>query len=303
MENLVDVDDLSRRDIEEIYSRTEEMKRSPESFESSLENRTLLMMFEKPSTRTRVSFESGMTQLGGHAIFFHTKRSQMSRGEEISDTSKVLSRYCDAVMARMYSHDKLVELSESSSIPVINGLTDLLHPCQAISDFFTMKEKGVDLSTAKVVYVGDGNNMAHSLMQTAAKLGVDFYNASPEEYMPENSIVDKAEAEASKKGSELVVTEDVEKAVKDADVVYTDVWASMGDEDSEERKRALKPYQVNKKLLETADPDVKVMHCLPAHRGEEITSEVMDGDHSIVFDQAENRMHVQKAILEILINS
>ncbi len=303
MNDLIDVSSISRKELEQIYSLSEKLKESPDSFSDSLKNQTLLMLFEKPSTRTRVSFESGMTQLGGHAIFFHTKKSQMSRGEEIADTSKVLSRYCDAVMARLYSHKKLLEMAENSTIPVINGLTDLLHPCQAISDFFTMKEKEVDLESAKVVYTGDGNNMVHSLMQTAAKLGVDFYEASPEGYGPNKEIVEKSRKEADSNGSEIVVTEDVEKAVEGADVIYTDVWASMGDEDSEDRKKALQPYQVNKEMLGNASPDVKVMHCLPAHRGEEITGEVMDGEHSIVFDQAENRLHVQKAVLHMLMKS
>lgn len=303
MQDLIDVHDISREDIEEIYSLSEEIKSNPDSFHDSLNNQTLLMLFEKPSTRTRVSFESGMTQLGGHAIFFHTKKSQMSRGEEISDTSKVLSRYCDAVMARMYDHQKLVELADNSTIPVINGLTDLLHPCQALSDFFTMKEKGIDLESAKVVYTGDGNNMTHSLMQTAAKLGVEFHAACPQGYGPDEEIVQRSREEAENNGSQVIVTEDVEKAVEGADVVYTDVWASMGDEDSEERKRALQPYQVNEELLDHASPDVKAMHCLPAHRGEEITGEVMDGEHSIVFDQAENRLHVQKAIMHLLMKN
>lgn len=303
MEDLIDVSEISREDIREIYSLAEGIKSKPDNFKRALDNQTLLMLFEKPSTRTRVSFESGMTQMGGHAIFFHTKKSQMSRGEEIADTSKVLSRYCDAVMARMYDHQKLVELAENSTIPVINGLTDLLHPCQALSDFFTMEEKGVDLGSAKVVYTGDGNNMTHSLMQTAASLGVDFYAACPEGYRPDKEIVERARKEAEINGSEVVVTSDVDDAVQDADVLYTDVWASMGDEDSEERRKALEPYQINNNLLKSASSNVKVMHCLPAHRGEEITGEVMDGEHSIVFDQAENRLHVQKAILHILMKN
>jgi len=278
------------------------MKDTPANFTERLHNRTLLMMFEKPSTRTRVSFEAGMTQLGGHAIYFHSERSHLKRGEGLGDTAKVLSRYCDAVMARLYEHEKLRELRDNADIPVINGLTNLLHPCQAIADLYTLQEKGMDFEEMKLTYVGDGNNVAHSLMQTCATLGVDCCIGSPEAYAPDTKITDTAKQTAAAHESDVEIVHDPQEAAKDADVLYTDVWISMHDDHSDARRRALRPYQVNEELLEHAAPDVKVMHCLPAHRGEEITSAVMDGDHSIIFDQAENRMHVQKAILDLLVN-
>ncbi len=321
MHDLVDIDDIERKDVETILETAERMKSDPERFSDALEDRTLLMLFEKPSTRTRVSFEAGMTQLGGHAINFEMDRSQMSRGESMHDTAKVLSRYCDTIMARLYDHRKIKELRDAADVPVINGLTDLLHPCQALGDAFTLEERGMDLREIQIAYVGDGNNVAHSLLQVAGRLGIDMTVGSPEGYEPDRTIFGRARANANRKDASITVVNDPVKAVEGADVVYTDVWVSMGDEaggdaaasestrsegsvreNEEERKKDLVPYQVNEELIRHADDAVKVMHCLPAHRGQEITSEVLDGEHSIVFDQAENRMHVQKALLDTLIN-
>jgi ornithine carbamoyltransferase len=322
MHDLIDIDDIERKDVETVMKTAERMKSDPERFSRTLEDRTLLMLFEKPSTRTRVSFEAGMTQLGGHAINFEMDQSQMSRGESMHDTAKVLSRYCDAIMARLYDHGKIKELRDAADVPVINGLTDLLHPCQALGDAFTIQEQGLDLQEMKIAYVGDGNNVCHSLLQVAGRLGIDMTVGSPEGYEPDDKILGRARASANRKDASIRVANDPLRAVMDADVVYTDVWVSMGDEaggdaaasestrsegsvreDEEKRKEDLRPYQVNEDLLRHASDDVKVMHCLPAHRGEEITSEVLDGEHSIVFDQAENRMHVQKALLDTLINT
>lgn len=303
MHDLIDIDDIDRKDVETVLKTAERMKSDPERFSRTLEDRTLLMLFEKPSTRTRVSFEAGMTQLGGHAINFEMDQSQMSRGESMHDTAKVLSRYCDAIMARLYDHGKIKELRDAADVPVINGLTDLLHPCQALGDAFTLQEQGLDLQETQLAYVGDGNNVAHSLLQVAGRLGIDMTVGSPEGYEPDKKILGRARASANRKDATLRVVNDPTSAVKDADAVYTDVWVSMGDEDEEQRRGDLRPYQVNKDLLRHASDDVRVMHCLPAHRDEEITSEVLDGEHSIVFDQAENRMHVQKALLDTLINA
>jgi len=302
MYDLIDIDDIERKDVETILKTTERMKSDPQRFSRTLEDRSLLMLFEKPSTRTRVSFEAGMTQLGGHAINFEMDRSQMSRGETMGDTARVLSRYCDAIMARLYDHDKIKELRDAADVPVINGLTDLLHPCQALGDAFTMQEQGLDLQEMKMAYVGNGNNVTQSLLQVAGRLGIDMTVGSPAGYGPDSKVLGRARAGANRTDASIRVTDDPVTAVKDADVVYTDVWVSMGDEDEDEPRDALGLYQVNQDLLRHARDDVRVMHCLPAHRGEEITSEVLDGEHSIVFDQAENRMHVQKALLDTLIN-
>jgi ornithine carbamoyltransferase len=301
MDDVVDIAELTEEDMETIFERTEEMKTEPGRFTDALANRTLLMLFEKSSTRTRVSFEAGMTQLGGHGIYFYAERSQMSRGESMKDTGTVLSRYCDAIMARLYSHEKLLALRDSADIPVINGLTDRLHPCQAIGDLYTLQEKGVSFRDGTLAYVGDGNNVAHSLLQAAATVGMDVAVGSPQGLQPDEEIVASAREDAGRHGSEILVTDDPQEAVNGADAVYTDVWVSMGDEDTEERKRKLAPFQLDAELLGHARPDAHVMHCLPAHRDEEITAPVIDGRQSVIYDQAENRMHVQKAILDLLI--
>ncbi len=265
--------------------------------------KTLAMMFSKASTRTRVSFETGFHQLGGHAIYLNDRDSQIGRGEPIRDTARVLSRMVDGIMIRTFSHDSVIELAEYASIPVINGLTDLLHPCQALTDLLTIEEQLGSLKGRKLVYVGDGNNMAHSLMYACAKVGMDMVCASPKGYQPDPMVLKQAQEDAVQTGCTISVEEDIAKAVKGADVLYTDVWTSMGQEAEREiRLKALHDYQINSELLKAANPGAIVLHCLPAHRGEEITEEVLEGPQSLVWDQAENRLHTQKAIMVLLMS-
>ena len=265
--------------------------------------KTLAMMFSKASTRTRVSFETGFHQLGGHAIYLNDRDSQIGRGEPIRDTARVLSRMVDGIMIRTFSHDSVIELAEYASIPVINGLTDLLHPCQALTDLLTIEEQLGSLKGRKLVYVGDGNNMAHSLMYACAKVGMDMVCASPKGYQPDPMVLKQAQEDAVQTGCTISVEEDIAKAVKGADVLYTDVWTSMGQEAEREiRLKALHDYQINSELLKAANPGAIVLHCLPAHRGEEITEEVLEGPQSFVWDQAENRLHTQKAIMVLLMS-
>lgn len=268
-----------------------------------LKGKTLGLIFEKSSTRTRVSFEVGMVQLGGYPLFLSSNDLQMGRGEPIKDTARVLSRYLDGVMIRTYNHSDVEELAAYASIPIINGLTDALHPCQVLADLQTIREhKGHNLKGMKLAYIGDGNNMAHSLMIGGAKMGMDIYVASPNEYTPDGQWVDIAKEIAAETGGKIILTNDIHEASKKADVLYADVWASMGQEqEAKDRRAALEKYQINDALLKKADKDVIVMHCLPAHRGEEITEEVLEGEHSVVFDEAENRLHAQKAVLASII--
>lgn len=298
--DIVSILDLSRGEIHEIFSLAAELKDKHKRREPTtpLAGKTLAMIFEKPSLRTRVTFEAGMTQLGGHAIFLTRNDIDMGVRESVADTARNLERLVDGIMARTFSHDVIVDLAREASIPVINGLSDLLHPCQGLTDCFTIQERLGSLSGAKLAFLGDGNNVAHSLIHASARLGMDFSIACPPGYEPAAEIVNAAGAEAE---SAIVVTHDVAEALEGADVVYTDAWASMGQEDeAEERRKAFAPYQLNGASLGLAKPGALVMHCLPAHRGEEITDEVMDGPQSIVFDQAENRLHTQKAILTLL---
>lgn len=263
-----------------------------------LSGKILGMIFEKSSTRTRVSFEVAMLQLGGHALFLNKNDIQLGRGETVADTAKVLSSYLDGILMRTDSQDKLIELAANSNVPIINGLSDLYHPTQAIADFMTIYEKKGKLKGIKLTYVGDGNNVAHSLMIGGAKLSMDIVIATPKGYEPMEQMVKLAMAEAEKQGCKIVITNDVKEAVKDADVVYTDVWTSMGQEaENELRLNKFQDYQVNNELISTAKSDYIFMHCLPAHRGEEVTADVIDGVNSVVFDEAENRLHAHKAIL------
>lgn len=266
-----------------------------------LVGKTLGMIFEKASTRTRVSFEVAMLQLGGHALYLPSGTTQMGRGEPIADTARVMSRYVDAVMIRTFGHEIVQEFAEYATIPVINGLTDEHHPCQALSDALTILEHKGRLEGITIAYLGDGNNMAHSLLQLAPKLGMNIRVACPSGYLPMREVVEEAIHWGQANGTQVLVTTDPLRAIEDADVVYTDVWASMGAEaEAEERKEKFADYQVNAELVAQAAPDYIFMHCLPAHRGEEVTAEIIDGPHSVVFDQAENRLHVQKAILSAL---
>lgn len=299
--DLLTIRDLSPPEILQLISRAGEMKAqwSQGSFQPTLTGKVLGLVFVKPSTRTRVSFESAMYRLGGHCIFMTANDTQISRQEPLSDMARVLARYVDAIAVRTYAHTDVEELARYASIPVINALTDLYHPCQILSDLLTIKEKRGSLDDLCVAWVGDGNNVAHSWINAAALLGFTLYLACPKNYEPRAEILERGRSHG--KGSIISVNDPVE-AVRRADVLYTDVWASMGQEaEAEARREIFRPYQINKALLAAAPPHAMVLHCLPAHRGEEITEDVLEGPQSVVFDQAENRMHLQMALLEWLI--
>ncbi len=289
---------------EEILGLLDNAKKIKEALQNGmayqpLKGKNLGMIFEKSSTRTRVSFEAGMLQLGGHALFLSSNDLQIGRGEPISDTAQVLSQYLDGIMIRTFEHEKVEELAKYASIPVINGLTDMFHPCQVLADLLTIQECKGKVKGLKMAYIGDGNNMAHSLMIGAAKVGMDISISSPNGYKPNEAVVARAKGFAAESGSSIVITEDPVEAVKDADVIYTDVWASMGqEEESQARIKAFAAnYQVNDELVQHAKDDYIFLHCLPAHRGEEVAAEIIDGGHSVIFQEAGNRMHAQKALL------
>lgn len=297
--------DYTPEEIMQLIELGVELKRKQKAGETfhPLAGKTLAMIFEKSSTRTRVSFEVGMTQLGGNAIFLSKNDIQLGRGETIADTARTLSRYVDGIMIRTFAHQNVIELARNATVPVINGLTDLSHPCQALTDYMTIYEKKGALQGLKIAYVGDGNNMVHSLMVGAAKLGMHIAVSSPAGYEPEAEIASIARETAAATGGKYTFHYDPKEAVEGADVVYTDVWASMGMESEQlEREQAFKSYQVNAELTQYAKPDYLFLHCLPAHRGEEVSAGVIDGEHSVVFDQAENRLHAQKAILVSLMS-
>jgi len=301
--DVISIHDLSREEVDQILDTAHilKMKNKLGEIYHPLKGKSLGMIFQKSSTRTRVSFEVGMWQLGGYALFLSANDLQLNRGETIADTARNLSRYLDGIMIRTYSHQDVVDLAEYSSIPVINGLTDLLHPCQVLADLFSIKEKKQNLEGLKLAYIGDGNNMAHSLMYGGAKMGIHVVICSPSGFEPDPEVTRLSKADAVKSGASISVNENPAEAVKDADIIYTDVWTSMGmEEEYEQRLKSFSRYQVNSNLMEHARENVLVMHCLPAHRGEEITDEVIDGPQSIVFDQAENRLHVQKAIMALI---
>lgn len=289
MRHFIDINDWSTEEIEEIFELTDTLKAHPGRYKASLRNQTLLMLFAKPSTRTRVSFEAGMDELGGHGIYFEQGQSQMARGESLKDTSIVLSRYVDGIMGRLFEHDSIVELAEYAQVPVINGLTDLLHPCQALADLYTLREKNID---GPLAYIGDGNNVANSLMQACARLGRECRIATPEGYEPDEGIQRRV-ADA-----DILITNDPVEAADGAAAVYTDVFVSMGEEEEGEEKFAdFEGFQVNPELMSHAARNAVFMHCLPAHRGEEVHADVMDSEQSVVYDEAENRKHVQKALI------
>ncbi|MCX7779946.1 MAG: ornithine carbamoyltransferase [Negativicutes bacterium] len=301
--DLLSIHDLSIAEVEEIMDMTKMLKAKQQRGEKHhlLKGKTLGMIFQKSSTRTRVSFEVAMWQLGGMGLFLSSNDLQIGRGEPVKDTARVLSRYVDGIMIRTFSHQGVEELARYASVPVINGLTDLMHPCQALTDIYTVLEFKGDLKGRKLAYIGDGNNMAHSLMHACAKVGMHIAVATPEGYAPNSKIVAEARADGLLTGSTISLVVDPFEAAKDADVLYTDVWSSMGQEAEQMmRSRIFIDYQINHELLSVAKPDAIVMHCLPAHRGEEITDEAIEGPQSVVFDQAENRLHVQKAILALL---
>ena len=301
--DLLSIHDLSVDEVAEILALAKELKAKQKAGvgHALLKGKTLGMIFEKASTRTRVSFETGMYQLGGQALFLSSHELQIGRGEPIKDTARVLSRYLDGIMIRTFAHADVVELAEWAEVPVINALTDLLHPCQVLTDLFTMQERlGENLSGRKVAYIGDGNNMANSLMYGCAKTGIHFMAATPVGYEPDAAVVKNARDDAKSTGAVIGLTHDVAEAAKDADVLYTDVWTSMGEEaERAQRRHDLAGYQINRELLHVASPQALVMHCLPAHRGEEITADVFEANADVIFDEAENRLHTQKAIMAL----
>ncbi len=299
--DILSLRDFAAADFELLFQRARELKSRHRRgiCEKSLAGKTVGLIFEKPSTRTRISFEAATAQLGGTPLFIQAGETQLSRNEPIADTARVLERYLDALVLRTYSQDMQEEFARIASIPIINALTDVYHPCQVLSDLFTVVEYKNDLSGLKIAWIGDGNNMAHSWINAAAKLDFTLLLACPEQYMPDPEILSAAKQTA---GERIVVGSDPVFAAQDADVINTDVWASMGMEaESEKRARIFAPFQVNEELLSHAAADVIVMHCLPAHRGEEISAGVLDGERSIVWDQTENKLHMHKAILEVLI--
>jgi len=300
--DLISINLLTIDEVNHIIEATVEMKNGPRNTDT-LKGKTLAMIFEKASTRTRVSFETGIYQLGGIGMYFSSKDLQMGRGETIHDTAKVLSRFVDGIMARTFAYQTVLDLAKYASVPVINGLTDYDHPCQILSDLFTIYEKKGTLKGLGLTYIGDGNNVLHSLIQGCAKVGMNITYSSPGGFTPLPEVVSEAKDVAKVTGSSIEANEDPVQAVKEADVIYTDVWVSMGQEEERQKRiQSFEKYQINSELLSHAKKDVLVMHCLPAHRGEEITDEIMDGPNSIVFDEAENRMHTQKAIMKLLMS-
>lgn len=299
--DLLSVYELTLADFDRIFNNARKLKKALKEGKkhASLNGKTLGMIFDKSSTRTRISFEVGMYQLGGLALYLNSRDTQIGRGETIADSARMMSRFLNGIMIRTYSQASVEELAATASIPVINGLTDLLHPCQILGDLFTIKEKKGTYEGLKIAYIGDGNNIANTWIDAAARLPFELALACPEGYDPDARIMARGMKEA--KGG-ITLYRDPFEAANKADILYTDVWASMGQEsEQEERKKVFKYYQINKKVLKEAKKDVLVMHCLPAHRGEEITADVIDGPRSVVIDEAENRLHVQKAILEILL--
>jgi len=302
--DILTCNDLTLKDVWLIFETAKEMKHAYYRGERPklLDGKSLAMIFEEPSTRTRVSFEIAMTQLGGHALYLRPGEIHLGQRETVADTARVLSRYADAIMARLFKHETLVELAKYATIPVINGLTDWFHPVQALTDYYTMWEHFGDLSKIKVSFFGDATNVANSLMILGSKLGVNFYFCGPKKYWPKERVMKMIEENVKEGGVAPVLTEDIDEAIRDANVVYTDLWWWIGqEEEAEERKKAFAPYQVNAELMSKAAENAIFMHCLPAARGLEVTDEVIDGKQSIVFDQAENRLHVEKAILVLLI--
>ncbi len=303
MKDFISLHDLTTEEITDLLKLALKLKAdNKKGIEHHiLKGKTLGMIFSKSSTRTRVSFEVGMTQLGGYPLFLSSHDIQLGRGESIYDTAKVLERFLDGIMIRTFDHRDVLELAQYADIPVINALTDLLHPCQVLADLQTAYEHKGKLESLKFAYIGDGNNMAHSIMYGCAKLKIDCCIASPEGYMPDAEVTQNAKDDFKKSGAELLITHDPKEAIKDADIVYTDTWVSMGQEDEKaERLKIFMPYSIDEKLFKNAKPDAIFMHCLPAYRGYEVTSDVIDGPNSVIFDEAENRLHAQKAVMATL---
>lgn len=295
--DFISIADFSKEEIEELLELSSFVKKNirKEKY-TPLQGKILGMLFEKTSTRTRLSFEVGMKRLGGDAIFLSSQHMQLSKGESWPDTARVLSRYVDAIMIRTFEHKRILDLAEYATVPVVNGLSDLLHPCQVLGDMFTIKEHFKTLNV-KISYIGDGNNMANSWLLGAAVMGLNLHIATPLDFSPSGSIVQKSLQIAEKTKAKIMLTTNPKQAIEDAQVVYTDVWTSMGKEETPLRNEMFKPYQVNDELLSHTSKDFVFMHCLPAHRGKEVTDEIIDSKHSIVWQQAENRTYVQAAIL------
>jgi ornithine carbamoyltransferase len=300
MKDLISINDMTEKQIMSILKHTKSLKRQlKEGLQHQfLKGKTLGMIFTKSSTRTRVSFEVGMYQLGGQAIFLSSNDIQLGRGESIEDTAKVLSRYLDGIMIRTFDHQDVIDLAKYATIPVINGLTDLLHPCQILADLFTIYEVKENLKELKLAYIGDGNNVANSLLLGCSKTGVDITVATPKGFECEKEIIDKADENSKISGSKVVITHDPIEAATDADIIYTDTWVSMGMEDEKENRiKTFMKYQVNKEMMNLAKKDSMFLHCLPAYRGYEVTDEIIDGENSYVIEEAENRLHVQKSVM------
>jgi ornithine carbamoyltransferase len=298
--NLVSIHDLTTEEFFQILDTANELKRMNKRSQTFMpfKGKSLAMIFQKPSLRTRVSFEAGMNRYGGHGIYLGPSDIQLGKRESTADIARTISRYADAIMARTFSHDVVVELAEYASVPVINGLTERLHPCQILADLMTVREKKGKLAGLKMAFLGDGNNVAHSLLYGCAKVGMHCTLAVPEGFDPNPDVLAEARDDAKATGADLVVTHNLNEALKNADVLYADVWASMGQEDEKAaREKAMMPYQLNAAALAKANSDAIVLHCLPAHREEEITDEVIEGPQSVVFDEAENRLHAQMSVL------
>lgn len=302
--DLLSIQELTTEEVQGILELTTVVKARPKEFSRALDGKQIVLMFEKPSLRTRITFEAGIRSLGGSSLFVDQRGERIGKRESLHDVAHNLERWMDGIVLRTFEHSTVTQMAEHASIPVINGLSDLEHPCQALADFFTLKERLGDLQKVKLAYVGDGNNVAHSLLLTGALLGSKVSVATPAHYEPNPEIVAHACQIAKQTGAQIEVTNDIAKAVKGANAIYTDVWASMGqEEEATERRKVFAPFQVNSSLMKLAGPDAYFMHCLPAHRGDEITDEVIDSPASIVFDEAENRLHVQKAIVLLLLGS
>jgi ornithine carbamoyltransferase len=301
--DFLSIDDLEPETLSELLDAADAVKDKPRSLSTALKGKQVALIFEKPSTRTRVSFEVAVESMGGHAIVLRSDELQLGRGETIEDTGRVLSRYVDAIVVRTFGHERLVRLAASASVPVVNSLSDYSHPCQGLADYQTIREQKGSVAGLSLGYIGDGNNVAHSLMFGGAKLGLNVRVATPPGHEPLSSVTDRCSQIAAGAGGTVSVTNVVAEAAAGADVLYTDVWASMGQESEAEGRRAVfQNYSIGTDEVDLAADDVIVMHCLPAHRGEEIAAEVIDGLHSVVWDQAENRLHAQKALLAWLLS-
>ncbi len=302
--DLISVKDLTFGEIEDILNLTDKIKKDKSVFANVLAGKTLALIFQKPSNRTRVSFEVGMFELGGYSIYLGPDEINLGIRESIKDVAKTLSRYIDGIVLRTFEHKNVIDLAKFASVPVINGLSDLLHPCQALADVYTIREKLKNIKGITLAYIGDGNNVCNSLLHACSKVGINVNIATPKGYEPDKTVLNEARVIAKTKKATINLSAKPKEAVKDVDVIYTDVWTSMGQEKEDKiRKKMFKKFQVNKNLVKLAKKNVLVMHCLPAHRGEEITDEVMESKNSVIFDQAENRLHVQKAILIKLLGS